>query len=76
MPSGISFSMHVNREFGIGYVVRKDRPESGHTFTYLLSRRSGLWINCTEQEIQEHNMPSECIFPLDELPESSQVGGD
>ena len=67
MPNEISFRLVVDKAHGVGYVVRTDHARES-TFTYLLSRKSGLWINCTQREIREHDIPSECIFPVDEMP--------
>jgi hypothetical protein len=72
----ISFQLIVDDLRAVGILVRTVRTETGHIFRFLLSRKTGLWVNCTAQEIIEHDIPTECLLPVGKLPESLEVDGD
>jgi hypothetical protein len=57
-------------ERGIAIMLRITRADDGSRQSHLLSRKSGVWIRITAEQIVEHSIPSECLFPADELPES------
>jgi hypothetical protein len=63
----ISLRLCVDESYGIGYLIRTIRADGG-TFTHLLSRKTGEWVPCTEEQIKEHIIPSECVFATGALP--------
>ena len=73
MPAKPMIRLCVRRSYRFGYLVRTMRTAAGEQ-THLLSRKNGRWVKSTPERIQEDDIPSECLFPVDELPESSQIG--
>ena len=65
------FTLYVRSAYQFGYLVRTMRTETGEV-THLLSRKNGRWVSTTRERIQEDDIPSECLFPVDEMPESPQ----
>lgn len=61
-----SIQLCVRRDYGFGYLVRTMRTAAGEV-THLLSRKSGQWVKADLERIQEDDIPSECLFPVDEL---------
>jgi len=68
----LTLRLRVRRSYQFGYLVRTMRTETGEA-THLLSRKNGRWVKVAPERIQEDDIPSDCLFPVDELPESSQI---
>jgi hypothetical protein len=72
----VVISLHVNREYTIGVLVRTIQ-KGGKEILDVLSRKTGQWIRITSQQLKEQDIPTECLFAADEMPnatESSQNG--
>ena len=63
----ISFSLCVDVQHGVGFLVRIQTGDGGAEVHHLLSRKDGSWICTTVDQIREHDIPSACIFPVDEM---------
>ncbi len=59
----------------VGFIIRSTRTDDGSETLHLLSRLDGVWLRTTAEQIREHDIPSECLFPVDEMPESFQNPG-
>jgi hypothetical protein len=67
-----TITLHVNEQYTTGFVVRTAKHWHGRVDTHVLSRKTGEWIQISEQQIREHDIPSECIFAADEMPAADQ----
>ncbi len=72
----ISFECQVDDVCQIGIMVRTTTAVDGTKKMHLLSRDAGLWVLITPEQLQEHEIPMECIFPIDELPGVYGVSGN
>ena len=70
----VTISVHVDEQYRTGFVVRTLRSKDGREILHALSRKTGRWIKVTAEQIKENDIPRDCLFMVDELPESSQKG--
>lgn len=63
-----SISLHVDREYTIGFMVRTMQGRDGSQILHALSRKTGRWIQVTAEQVKENDVPRDCLFLVDELP--------
>jgi hypothetical protein len=63
----ITFRFCVDSQYHIGFILRTLQM-GDRSFIHLLSRKSGRWITCTLEQIKEHDIPIDCLFPVEDLP--------
>ncbi len=71
----ISFECHKDTLNCVGFVIRTTQTDDSTKTLHILSRLDGVWLRVTAEQIREHDIPSECLFPVDEIPESFQNSG-
>lgn len=60
------FEIFVQPQYRMGIVSRTQSNPDGTKIVQLLSRRSGLWIPVTQQQMSENDIPAECLFMVQE----------
>lgn len=63
----MTFEMFIKRQYMMGIMARTQRNPDGTKIVHLLSRRSGLWVAVTQQQMNEGDIPAECLFMVQEL---------
>lgn len=67
MTQAVNLKLCVDEKYQIGYLVRTLNLEGGLRALQLLTRY-GEWVPCTEQQLKENDIPSDCIFAAHDLP--------
>jgi hypothetical protein len=69
----MTFEMLIAKQFMYGVMARTTSKADGSQIVHLLSRRSGLWIPVTQAQIDEQDIPGECLFPVQEIVSGAQI---
>jgi hypothetical protein len=63
----MNFEIFIKQQYMMGVMARTQPKQDGTQIVHLLSRRSGLWIPVTQQQLDEQDIPAECLFMVQEL---------
>jgi len=67
----VSFRLWVDKKFSLGFMVRTIKTGLGREHVHVLSRKSGRWIKVTAEQVKEQDIPNDCWFPGNDLPQNT-----
>lgn len=69
----MTFEMFIAMELMIG-VMARTTDANGSKIIHLLSCRTGQWIPVTKQQMDENDIPPECLFMVQEFFSIARIG--